>query len=59
MTIGDFYVLAALACVVVLIIRGMLRDKKQGKTCGGCSGCSGCACSGNCSGCCGKQKISE
>ena len=56
MTMGDIIVLAVLTAVVVLIIRGMIRDKKAGK-CGGCSGCSGCqscpsrGCSGSCNGC--------
>ena len=48
MTVGDFYVIAVLVCVVVLIVCNMIRDKKRGKTCGGCSGCSGCAHAGSC-----------
>ena len=37
--------------VLALIVCGMIRDKKKGKsvTCGGCSGSSGC--SGNCAHC--------
>ena len=50
MTIGDIIVIAVLLCVIGLIVRGMIRDKKQGKCCG-CSGCSGC--SGGCGSCCG------
>ncbi len=54
MTMGDIIVIAVLALIIGLIIRGMIRDKKKGKCCG-CSGCSSCAscgsCSGNCSGC--------
>ena len=57
MTFGDIIVIAVLVLIIALIVRGMIRDKKQGKCCG-CSGCSGCpfkgACSGNCSSC-GKQ----
>ena len=48
MTVGDIIVIAVLLCVIGLIVRGMIRDKKQGKCCG-CSGCSGCA--GKCDGC--------
>ena len=42
MTMGDVIVIAVLALIVALIIRGMIRDKKKGK-CSGCSGCSACA----------------
>ena len=41
---GTIVVLAALAGIVVLVIRSMIRDKKQGKSlqCGGdCSHCGG------------------
>ncbi|MBR4990901.1 MAG: FeoB-associated Cys-rich membrane protein [Oscillospiraceae bacterium] len=47
MTLGDIIVISALVMIVALIIRGMIRDKKQGK-CSGCSGCSDCS---SCSGC--------
>ena len=50
MTFGDIIVLAVLALVVGLVVRGMIRDKKKGK-CGGCSGCSGCAMAGTCNTC--------
>ena len=57
MTFGDVIVIAVLALIIGLIVRGMIRDRKQGKCCG-CSGCSNCAscascgsCSGNCGGC--------
>ena len=43
---GTILVLAILAVIVGLALRGMYRDKKQGKTCGSCS-----CCSGGCSGC--------
>ncbi|MDE6888516.1 MAG: FeoB-associated Cys-rich membrane protein [Eubacterium sp.] len=41
---GTIVVLAGLAVVVGLVIRGMIRDKKQGRSgCGGdCSRCRGC-----------------
>ena len=50
MTFGDFIVLAVLAMIIGLIIRGMLRDKKKGKSCG-CGSCSGCSMAGSCSSC--------
>lgn len=44
MTFGDITVLAVLACVVFLIIRKMLLDKRKGKhCCGDCNLCSGCS----------------
>ena len=57
MTFGDIIVIAVLALIIGLIVRGMIRDRKQGKCCGssGCSNCASCAscgsCSGNCGGC--------
>ncbi len=48
MTPGDIIVLAALAVIVALVIRGMVLDKKKGKCCGGCSSCKGCAHAGTC-----------
>lgn len=45
---GTILVLAVLAGAVGLIVRGMLRDKRQGKACGGCSGCAGCHLQGDC-----------
>ena len=53
MTFGDIIVLAVLALVVGLVVRGMIRDKKKGKCggCSGCSGCSGCAMAGTCGSC--------
>ena len=58
MTFGDMIVIAVLLLVIGLIVRGMIRDKKQGKCCG-CSGCSGCpsrnCCGGSCAGCAGKE----
>lgn len=50
---GDIIVLGVLAVVVVLIIAGMIRDKKKGKSCG-CSSCKGCSMAGSCGGSCGK-----
>ena len=51
MTFGDGIVILTLVIVVFFILRGMIRDKKKGKTCGGCSGCSGCAHKGQCGSC--------
>ena len=51
---GDIIVLGVLALVVVLIIAGMIRDKKKGKSCSGCSSCKGCSMAGSCGGSCGK-----
>ncbi len=49
--------IAVIALIAGLVIRGMIRGKKQGKSpccsCVGCSGCSGCAAS---SVCCGGRK---
>ena len=57
MTFGDIIVLAVLVLVVGLVVRGMIRDKKKGKSCG-CGSCKGCSMAGSCSsqsGCnCGK-----
>jgi hypothetical protein len=44
MNLGTFIVLLILVCVVYLIIRSMMKDKKAGKSpiCGGdCSHCGG------------------
>ena len=58
MTFGDVIVIAVLLLIIGLIVRGIVRDKKQGKCCG-CSGCSGCpsrnCCGGSCAGCVGKE----
>ncbi|MBQ6719308.1 MAG: FeoB-associated Cys-rich membrane protein [Oscillospiraceae bacterium] len=58
MTLGDIIVIAVLALVVGLIIRGMIRDKKQGKCCGcsGCSGCSSCSSCAHCGSCPGRTE---
>ena len=47
---GDIIVIAVLALVVGLVIRGMIRDKKKGKCCG-CSSCKGCSMAGSCGSC--------
>ena len=45
--LGTILVALALAAVVVLIIRKLIRDKKKGKcSCG--TKCSGCAMNGSC-----------
>lgn len=45
--IGTIVICAVLVCVVALIIRGMIKDKKQGKSSCGSSCCS-CPMSGKC-----------
>ena len=42
-TVALYVVMFAASSVVSLVIAGMIRDKRKGKsvTCGGCSGCSG------------------
>ena len=43
-------IVAVIALVVTLLIRGMIRDRKAGKSaCGGsCGACAGCASCGKC-----------
>ena len=43
---------------ILLIIRGLIRDKKKGKCggCSGCSGCSGCVMAGSCGSCSSPKK---
>ena len=43
MTTGDLIVIAVLALIIVCIVAGMHKDKKNGKM-----GCSGCPNYGNC-----------
>ena len=47
--IGTIAVGLVLLAVVILVVRIMVRDKKQGKSsCGGnCAGCAGCGCCHN------------
>ena len=45
--LGTILIALALAAVVVLILRGLLRDRRKGKhscggNCGACGGCSAC-----------------
>ena len=47
--LGNILVLAMLAAAVVLAVRSILRNRKEGKTSCGCS--SGNRCSGQCGGC--------
>lgn len=37
-----------LLAIVTAVIRKMLKDRREGKTCGSCSGCSGCAGTSRC-----------
>ena len=41
MNIPTFIILAVLTGSVCLVVRKMIRDKKDGKGCCGCSGCGG------------------
>ena len=50
---GDIIVLGELAVIVVLIVAGMIRDKKKGKV-SGCGSCKGCSMAGSCGSNCGK-----
>ena len=45
--LATILICAALIAVVTLIILGMIRDKKKGKSSCGCN-CAGCAMSGSC-----------
>ena len=54
MTFGDIIVLAVLALVIGLVVRGMIRDKKKGKSCG-CGSCKGCSMAGSCGSCHGQE----
>ena len=43
MNLPTLIIVLALVAVVAFVIRVMINDKKNGKTCGGCGGnCSGC-----------------
>ena len=49
----NIVLIAVIALVVWLLIRGMIRDKKAGKcscggSCGGCGACGGCSACGSC-----------
>ena len=55
--IADLIILAVIALALFFIVRGVIRDRKAGKSscggscagCGACAGCSGCsACTGGC-----------
>ena len=47
---GDIIVIAVLVLVIGLVVRGMIRDKKKGKSCG-CGSCKGCSMAGSCGSC--------
>ena len=49
----NIVILAVLAVTVGFVIRGMIRNKKAGKSSCGCSGCSGCSGGRSCVGCAG------
>ena len=58
--IADIVICAVIIAAVFFVVRGMIRDKKAGKSscggscagCGACAGCSGCSA---CSACAGSQ----
>ena len=50
---GDILVLSVLALVLIGVVAGMIRDKKNGKHCTGCSGCSSCSSCASCASCSG------
>lgn len=41
MNFVDVLLILANAACVALVVRKLIRDKREGKTCCGCSGCSG------------------
>ncbi len=46
----DIVLAAVVVLVAVLVVRGMIRDRKAGKrSCGACAGCPGCGACGGCS----------
>lgn len=45
--IGTILILAAFIAIAAMIVLGLLRDKKKGKSSCGC-GCAGCAMNGSC-----------
>lgn len=47
MNIPTLVILVILTLGVIFIVRGMIRDKRAGKSCHGCSG----SCGGSCGGC--------
>ena len=54
--IADIVIIAVIALVVFFVVRGMIRDKKAGKSscggsCAGCGACAGCAGCHACPGC--------
>lgn len=53
MNVMDILLLAVIAAGVVLVVRKMIRDKKEGKSCCGCS-CGGSCGSSHCG--CGEQE---
>lgn len=52
--IADLIIIAVIAAIVFFVVRGMIRDKKAGKSscggscagCGACAGCSACSADG-------------
>ena len=53
--LANIIIIAILVVVVTLVIRGMIRDKKAGKSSCGCN-CASCASCGSCGGCMPKKQ---
>ena len=53
--LANIVIIAILIVVVTLVIRGMIRDKKAGKSSCGCN-CASCGACGSCGGCMPKQQ---
>lgn len=57
--IGTIAISILLAAVVAAVVRGMIRDRKAGKGCGGCAGCSGSSGCGGSAGCGGAHTVNK
>ncbi len=53
--LANIIIIAILVVVVTLVIRGMIRDRKAGKSSCGCN-CASCASCGSCGGCMPKKQ---
>ena len=63
--IADIVIIAVIAASVFFVVRGMIRDKKAGKSscggscagCGACAGCAGCSACHGCTACAAEQHV--
>jgi len=53
--LANIIIIAILVVVVTLVIRGMIRDRKAGKSSCGCN-CASCGACGSCGGCMPKKQ---